>query len=135
MLIFQLQRYSIYKDPYSGRTRLDIFKFDGSPQMPLYQVYNPPQMLPTGTLNPTQTSGTASGQKVSATSTASAKSKREMGQMMKRALGWEDKQNVMEGVKMHEGVIHHGNQWMRADWLWWMGVVMTGTGSVLYFCF
>lgn len=50
-------------------TRLDLYKFDGSPMNPMFLAYSPPQMLPTVTMNPT-TSATASGKKAKRTAGA-----------------------------------------------------------------
>jgi hypothetical protein len=34
-------------------TRLDLYKYDGSPMNPMFLAFSPPQMLPTITMNPT----------------------------------------------------------------------------------
>ncbi|KAF2999781.1 Reversal of tor2 lethality [Curvularia kusanoi] len=57
------QRYEVRIDDYHKIKRLNLYKFDGSPLMPLYIAYTTPQMLPTTTLNPL----------VTATATAKAK--------------------------------------------------------------
>ncbi|KAK0252013.1 Reversal of tor2 lethality [Friedmanniomyces endolithicus] len=116
------QRYSVYKDPYHGIGRLDMFKFDGAPMNPMYLVYSPPQMLPTTTLNPTSASSTAG-----ATSTSGSKLKR--GLDAEVPLGWKVKMASEEG-KMGEGrgVVHMIN----ADRVWWIGLGMMGIGGLLY---
>jgi hypothetical protein len=40
-------------------TRLDLYKFDGSPMNPMFLAYSPPQMLPTVTMNPTATASSS----------------------------------------------------------------------------
>ncbi|KAH8804964.1 chaperone for protein-folding within the ER, fungal-domain-containing protein [Xylogone sp. PMI_703] len=50
-----MQKWQVYTDPYTKLTRLDLYKFDGSPMNPMFLAYRPPQMLPTSTLNPTAT--------------------------------------------------------------------------------
>ena len=95
------------KDGYTGKTRLNLFKKDGSPLMPLYLAYSPPQMLPTSTLNPLTTS-TAGAQ-------ATGKAKRSelpAGVMGKRS-----------------------PQQKQADRWWWFGVFLTASGGVLYYFF
>jgi hypothetical protein len=116
----RLQRYTTYIDPYHNIMRLDLFRFDGSPVMPLYLAYKPPMMLPTTTLNPT-TSSTAPG------SHATGKSSK-----FKR---WIDDEATLP---MNHKVLRKRQQptgWADADRWWWIGVFMTGLGSVLYFCF
>ncbi|KAF1361055.1 hypothetical protein EJ07DRAFT_112424 [Lizonia empirigonia] len=46
------QRYEVRIDDYHKIKRLNLYKFDGSPMMPLYIAYTTPKMLPTTTLNP-----------------------------------------------------------------------------------
>lgn len=57
------QRYEVRIDDYHKIKRLNLYKHDGSPLMPLYIAYTTPKMLPTTTLNPL----------VTATATAKAK--------------------------------------------------------------
>ncbi|KAF3037685.1 Reversal of tor2 lethality [Didymella heteroderae] len=59
----QFQRYEVRIDDYHKIKRLNLYKHDGSPLMPLYIAYTTPKMLPTTTLNPL----------VTATATAKAK--------------------------------------------------------------
>lgn len=59
-----MQRYEVRVDDYHKIKRLNLYKFDGSPLMPLYIAYTAPQMLPTTTLNPLVTAtATAKAQK------------------------------------------------------------------------
>ncbi|KAF1995421.1 hypothetical protein P154DRAFT_548510 [Amniculicola lignicola CBS 123094] len=103
------ERYTVYTDPYHNITRLDLYKFDGSPLMPLYLAYSPPQMLPTTTLNPLTTS-TPGGAK------ATAKARRDL--------------------PMNHNVINKRSPGMQqADRWWWFGIFLTASGGVLYFFF
>jgi hypothetical protein len=77
--------------------------------MPLYLAMSPPEMLPTTTLNPLVTA-TAGGAK------ATNKVKRSelpMNHML-------DKRTVGE---------------RRADTVWWLGVILTASGGILYWFF
>ncbi|KAF1948487.1 hypothetical protein CC80DRAFT_498093 [Byssothecium circinans] len=100
------KRYEVIQDPYHKQKRLNLFKFDGSPMMPLYLAMTPPQMLPTSTLNPLTTS--TPGAK------ATGKVKRSQ-----TPLGY----SVLE------------KRTAQADWWWWFGVCLTATGGTLYFFF
>lgn len=44
--------YIIEVDGYTGKLTLQLFKWDGTPEQPLYLVYKPPMMLPSQVLNP-----------------------------------------------------------------------------------
>ncbi|KAL1605936.1 Reversal of tor2 lethality [Nothophoma quercina] len=57
------ERYEVRVDDYHKIKRLNLYKFDGSPMMPMYIAFTEPKMLPTTTLNPL----------VTATATAKAK--------------------------------------------------------------
>ncbi|CAO2652747.1 Nn.00g021580.m01.CDS01 [Neocucurbitaria sp. VM-36] len=100
------QRYEVITDPYHNIPRLNLYKFDGSPLMPLYLAMSPPTMLPTTTLNPLTTQ-TAAANKV------------------KRG----------ELPLNHEVVYKRTPGVVRADQWWWFGVFLTASGSVLYFFF
>jgi hypothetical protein len=54
-----LQRYEVVIDKYHKIKRLNLFKKDGAPLMPLYIAYETPNMLPTTTLNPLVTATAA----------------------------------------------------------------------------
>jgi hypothetical protein len=97
-------------DGYSNRTRLNLYKSDGAPIMPLYLAYSPPEMLPTTTLNPLMTS-TAGG--------AKATSK------VKRA----------DLPLNHNAFDARTPGMIRADRWWWFGVFMTASGAVIYVFF
>lgn len=99
------ERYEVLTDGYRQIPRLNLYKLDGSPLIPLFLAYSPPQMLPTSTLNPLTTS-TAGG--VQATS----KVRRGMDH------------TVLE--KRTPGM-------QRADNVWWFGMFLTASGGVLYF--
>ncbi|KAL6710952.1 Reversal of tor2 lethality [Coniothyrium glycines] len=99
------ERYEVITDPYHKIPRLNLYKFDGSPLMPLYLAMSPPEMLPTTTLNPLVTQTPAAGSKV------------------KRA-----------DLPLNHGVVFQKNS-VRADQWWWFGVLMTAGGGALYFFF
>lgn len=46
------ERYEVRVDDYHKIKRLNLYKFDGSPMMPMYIAFTEPKMLPTTTLNP-----------------------------------------------------------------------------------
>lgn len=100
------QRYEVIKDPYHQIPRLNLYKRDGSPVMPLYLAFTPPKMLPTTTLNPLVTQ-TAAANKV------------------KRG----------ELPMNHEVVYKRTSDMERASLVWWMGALMTASGGALYFFF
>ena len=104
------QRYSVYTDPYHQIPRLDLFKFDGAPEQPLYQISTTPEMLPTTTLNTPSTSST------------------EAARRSKRTAPALEKRGAMESLRTHGLVVHRIN----ADRLWWIGLAMTGIGGLLY---
>jgi hypothetical protein len=92
-------------DAYNNLTRLDLYKQDGAPLMPMYLAYSPPKMLPTSTLNPLVTATPAAGSKV--------------------------KRGELPGV--HDVLFKRSNG--RADNWWWFGVFMTASGGVMYWFF
>lgn len=114
-----IQRYSVYTDPYHNIPRLDLFKFDGSPMNPMYLAYSPPMMLPTTTLNPTSTAATA---------TSTGKAKRGLDQSVPM-------DSLAQGVpinwKMEKG--SYAREALNPDRWWWIGLTMTGVGGLLYF--
>ena len=94
--------------------RLNLFQFDGSPQIPLYLVYNPPEMLPTQTLNPTS----------SATPAATAKSRvvrRDMPDMSGERIELKSANAILTPKDPYN-----------ADTWWWVGVGMTALGTIMY---
>ncbi|KAF2788914.1 hypothetical protein K505DRAFT_410614 [Melanomma pulvis-pyrius CBS 109.77] len=104
------KRYEVLTDGYRQITRLNLYKFDGSPLIPLYLAMSPPQMLPTTTLNPLTTS-TPGGAK------ATSKVRRSELPL---------NHNVFE---------KRTPQMQRADNVWWFGVFLTTSGGVLYFLY
>ncbi|PVH94270.1 hypothetical protein DM02DRAFT_633866 [Periconia macrospinosa] len=100
------KQYEVLKDPYHQISRLNLFKWDGAPMMPLYLAMSPPTMLPTTTLNPTNTP-----------TPSSTKQKRSEFSFSPSVLS------------------KRSPQQQRADRWWWLGVVLTMTGGTLYFVF
>ena len=108
-----VQRYEVLTDPYHNIPRLNLYKFDGSPMMPLYLAYSPPEMLPTQTLNPTTVSSSAGAK-------ATTKFKRSTDEIT---------------LPMNHKVLNRRREPIPADRWWWFGVFLTGSGAVLYFFF
>ena len=77
--------------------------------MPLYLAMSPPQMLPTTTLNPLTTS-TAGGAK------ATGKVKRSQ-------------------LPANHLLDKRTPEMRRADTVWWLGVILTTSGGILYWFF
>ncbi|KAF2824472.1 hypothetical protein CC86DRAFT_354552 [Ophiobolus disseminans] len=103
----KFKQYQVQLDAYRVTVkRLDLYKADGAPLMPLYLVKTPPDMLPTTTLNPIVTA-----------TAKPAKAKR--GEMP-------SVQDVL--FKRTDGTV-------RADQWWWFGVLMTAGGGVMYWFF
>ncbi|KAF1939956.1 hypothetical protein EJ02DRAFT_456407 [Clathrospora elynae] len=98
--------YEVMIDPYHKIPRLNLYKWDGAPLMPLYAAMNPPKMLPTTTLNPlvTQTPATKNAKR---------------GEL----------------PTVHEVLFKRTPGAVRADQWWWFGIFMTAGGSVLYYFF
>ncbi|OCK93363.1 uncharacterized protein K441DRAFT_697219 [Cenococcum geophilum 1.58] len=107
------ERYEVLTDPYHNIPRLNLYKFDGSPMMPLYLAYSPPEMLPTQTLNPTTVSSSPGAK-------ATTKFKRSADEIT---------------LPMNHKVLNRRREPIPADRWWWFGVFLTGSGAVLYFCF
>ncbi|KAK6439403.1 Reversal of tor2 lethality [Oleoguttula sp. CCFEE 5521] len=106
------ERYEYLIDPYHNITRLNLFRFDGSPLNPMYLVMSPPMMLPTTTLHPP-----------SATATAGSKNSKR-GLDVEVPINWKSKLEGSEGAQ----VVRYVN----AERLWWVGLAMTGVGGLLY---
>lgn len=104
----KIQRYEVVQDPIRRAKRLNIFKFDGSPMMPLYLAMSPPQMLPTSTLNPLTTASTAGAK-------ATGKVKRS------------------DSPLSHNVLAKRTPQMQQADRWWWVGVVLTVSGGAMYY--
>lgn len=108
------QRIELLTDPYHNIPRLNLYRFDGSPVMPLYMAYNPPQMLPTSTINPTTSGATA---KPTSSKFRVKRSLSEWGSALSKPT-----------MQPKQGLIN-------PNFIWWFGVGATGLGSVMYFCF
>lgn len=114
ILIFW-QRYEVFRDPYHGVPRLNLFKFDGSPMHPMYLAYRPPQMLPTQTMNPTTT---ATG----------APQATQTGKKAKRGL-------EAMSLPLNKHALRKRKEPIDLDRWWWIGAAMTALGAVGYLCF
>lgn len=116
VLLTRSQKYQVYIDPYTKMTRLDLYKFNGTPMPPMYLAFNPPQMLPTVTMNPTTTAA-ATGKKA------------------KRTLGAGDglaeplNKNAVYAKREHEDRLIHR---VDLDMMWYTGVGMLFFGIVAY---
>lgn len=114
------ERYEIIVDPYHKIERLNLYRFDGSPVMPLYIAYRPAQMLPTRTLNPTNVPSATGG---------SSKFKR--GLFGDDAAELPMNHKLMQKRQMESQKIF----FFSPEGWWWFGWFLTGLGSVLYFFF
>jgi hypothetical protein len=112
------QKYQVSKDAYHGVTRLDLYKFDGSPMNPMYIAYSPPVMLPTQTMNPTATASGAAG--------TSAAAKRDVdGEELEVPLN-KDAQHIKRENQRPQ------RDWLDANLVWWIGLGMTVFGGAAY---
>lgn len=113
------QKWQVYVDPYTKLTRLDLYKFDGSPMNPMFLAYSPPQMLPTVTMNPTATA--------TASTTAKAKSKRSLEDFLTFPLN-KDAKHIKRDGGMPESLLHR----IDLNVVWWTGIGMTIFGGAAY---
>ena len=112
-----VKRFEVLIDPYHEILRLNLYKADGAPLHPMYLALKPPRMLPTTTLQ-ASTSATAGAE----SSKSKTKSKRDV---------------LLESYmsSMNADSLIAQSSLLDANMLWWFGVLMTGLGSVLYFCY
>lgn len=115
--------YEVVLDKFHNVQRLNLFKFDGSPEMPLYLAYSPPQMLPTQTLNPTAAASEP-------TSRVKRSEEREYHER------WTNK--ITEGKSWEHGSDADGlllrprpMRWDPDRW-WWAGFGFLAVGTVMY---
>jgi hypothetical protein len=109
-----IQKYQVYEDPYTKLTRLDLYKFDGSPMNPMFLAFSPPQMLPTTTMNPT---AKATG-KASRAKRATPDEIVEPLNKDARHINRNFEQSLLQRIDLNA--------------LWWSGVVMAGFGGAAY---
>lgn len=114
-LILWKQKWQVYIDPYTKMTRLDLFKFDGSPMNPMFLAYSPPVMLPTQTMNPTPTA-TAAG--------ATGKAKRGLGGMEQEPLNKDSYIHEPEKLPLMHRI--------DLNLVWWTGIAMIVFGGTAY---
>ena len=109
-----ISAWQVYTDPYTKLTRLDLYRFDGSPINPMFLAYMPPQILPMTTMNPTSTL------------LATANAKRDLSIEMDLPLNnhvW----HIKRGVERHSSL-----HWVNLNILWWTGIGMTIFGTAAY---
>ncbi|KIN08223.1 hypothetical protein OIDMADRAFT_175080 [Oidiodendron maius Zn] len=109
-----MQKWQVYSDPYTKLTRLDLYKFDGSPVNPMFLAYSPPQMLPTITMNPTSAP--------SVTGNTKRGSSDEMDLPLNKHAG-----HIKHRIEQHS-LLH----WVDLNILWWAGIGMTVFGGAAY---
>ncbi|KAH8597230.1 chaperone for protein-folding within the ER, fungal-domain-containing protein [Bisporella sp. PMI_857] len=108
-----IKKWQVYVDPYTKLTRVDLYRFDGSPMHPMFQAFNPPQMLPTITMNPTTAAPSATGN-----------AKRDAGHRYDLPLN----KNVLKRDATSTPLVHR----IDLNMLWWAGVGMTIFGGAAY---
>ncbi|KAH8656205.1 chaperone for protein-folding within the ER, fungal-domain-containing protein [Tricladium varicosporioides] len=113
-----MAKWQVYIDPYTKMTRLDLYKFDGSPMNPMFLAYSPPLMLPTVTMNPTLTATTTSGKKAKRTAGAAE----EMVFPLNK-----DAKHIKRGIEQ-PSLIHR----IDLNMVWWAGVGMIIFGGTAY---
>lgn len=121
-------RYERLIDPYHNVPRLNLYRFDGSPIMPLYLAFQPPMMLPTSTLDPTDTPSSTGPEQEGATTQTNGRYR------LRRRLNdfhqaWKGKRGLHMEARRESPLLG------RADTWFWFGLISTGVGSVMYFFF
>ncbi|OWP03466.1 hypothetical protein B2J93_7484 [Marssonina coronariae] len=114
-----MKTYAVYVDPYSRRTRLDLYQFDGAPINPMYLAYTPPQMLPTVTMNPTISTPTATKAKRALAEGGG------IGDELVEPLN----KNALHLKRASERPLVHR---IDLNMVWWTGVGMTIFGGIAY---
>ena len=115
-----IKRYEAVTDDFHNVPRLNIFKFDGSLEQPLYLAYKPPQMLPTQTLNPTASAA-------SPTSKVKRDEERSLhGQWREKVIKGEPSFEGPEGLLQPKPVRWDPDRW------WWAGFGFIAVGTVMY---
>jgi hypothetical protein len=115
-----IKQYERIIDDFHNIPRLNLFRFDGEREQPMYLAYKPPQMLPTETLNPTATAGAGAAQ------STSNKFKRDMERDAERTAHRQWHQKMIKGEKFE-----HESRWDK-DRFWWAGFGFIAVGSVMY---
>ena len=112
-----VKRFEVLIDPYHEILRLNLYRADGAPLHPMYLALKPPRMLPTTTLH------------ASISATADAESTKSKAKSKRDVL----LHSYMSSMKADSLIAQ--SSLLDANMLWWFGVLMTGIGSVLYFCY
>ncbi|KAF2672580.1 hypothetical protein BT63DRAFT_420805 [Microthyrium microscopicum] len=107
--------YEVFIDPYHKIMRLNLYRFDGSPLPAMYLVSQTPTMSPTTTIHPIILGTATSGP----TATRIAKRRSEIVAKF---------MDDVDASQDYAQLLLNPNAW------WWMGLTLTGVGSVLYFC-
>lgn len=114
-----IKKYQAYTDEFHNVPRLDIFRYNGAKEQPLYLAYKPPQMLPTQTLNPTASA-----------SEPTSKVKRDLDR------GEHDqwRQQMIKGGSFDrdEGLLEPKPMRWDPDRWWWAGFGFIAVGTVMY---
>lgn len=126
-----LKSYATETDKFHNVPRLNLFKFNGAPEQPLYLAYKPPMMLPTMTLNPTATA--TAGEPTSRVKREEEHVKRE--EERRHQERWREgvvKNKVLEHGEVDEGLLRPRQmRWDPERW-WWVGCGFLAVGSVMY---
>ncbi|TVY39012.1 Protein rot1 [Lachnellula occidentalis] len=116
-----MAKWQVYIDPYSKRTRLDLYGFDGKVMNPMYLAYSPPVMLPTQTMNPTP--------EATASATGSAK-KRDLGGSANEQIPIPlNKDSHIHATPAPLPLMHR----VDLNVVWWSGIAMIVFGGTAYF--
>lgn len=115
-----IKQYDTETDDFHNVPRLNLFRFNGEREQPLYLAYKPPQMLPTQTLNPTASQGEP-------TSRVKRSEEREEHER------WTRKMVKGEGFEREhvEGLVVRPMRWDPDRW-WWAGFGCIAVGTVMY---
>lgn len=98
-------------------TRLDLYRFDGSPMNPMFLVSIQPVINPTSTMNPI----------ITPTSKATGKAKRTSPEQDVLGISF-NRKRVHSDILMGEGLLDR----IDLNMLWWAGVGMIICGGAAY---
>ncbi|EEQ91261.1 protein ROT1 [Blastomyces dermatitidis ER-3] len=127
------ERYEVLLDPFHKIQRLNLYRFDGSPLIPMYLAARTPEMLPTHTLNPTDRSKTAVTARSTAAGERKAKAKRTEGseEIEREFKVAQPPRNKSPFIKTIDYFYHSRmDRLPSSDKVWWIGVIMTSIGGI-----